>query len=190
VLREIQVRISAKPVKPDATAQALSSQLQGVRSEISELRFKQIQTTARQEEEEDGRLNTEAENQFVIAGLSVAKADIWQAIQTSYVNATREFLIKFYPALASITINFCRVISSTPRLFLNVECDSVESSSRVRSEWAKLVKSGAAKKNYPNISIANSVTLGTRVRCAILREYAKAYLRENPQGTATVTAFT
>jgi hypothetical protein len=71
-----------------------------------------------------------------------------------------------------------------------VECDSVESSSRVKSEWAKLVKSGAAKKNYPNISIANSVTLGTRVRCAILRAYAKAYLRENPQGTATVTAFT
>jgi hypothetical protein len=75
-------------------------------------------------------------------------------------------------------------------LFLNVECDSVESSSLVRSEWAKLVKSGAAKKTYPNIAIANSVTTGTRVQCAILRAYAKAYLRENPQGSTTVTAFT
>jgi hypothetical protein len=70
-------------VKPDATAQALSSQLQSVRSEISELRFKQIQTTARQEEEEDGRLNTDAENQFVIAGLSITKADTWQERQAS-----------------------------------------------------------------------------------------------------------
>jgi hypothetical protein len=75
-------------------------------------------------------------------------------------------------------------------LFLNVECDSVESSTLVMSEWAKPVKSGAAKKTYPNISIANSMTTGTRVRCAILRAYAMAYLRENPQGTATVTAFT
>jgi hypothetical protein len=114
-------QILGSAVKPDATAQALSSQLQGVRSEISKLRFKQIQTTARQEEEEDGRLNTETENQFVIAGLTVAKADTWQARQTSYVNATKEFLMKFCPALASITVKFCRVISSTHRLFLNVE---------------------------------------------------------------------
>jgi hypothetical protein len=51
-------------------------------------------------------------------------------------------------------------------------------------------KSGAAKKKYPNIMIANSVTTGTRVRRAILRAYAKAYMKENPQGSATVTAFT
>jgi len=70
-------QILGSTVKPDATAQALSSQLQGVRSKISELRFKQIQTTARQEEEEDGRLNTESENPFVIAGLSVTKAETW-----------------------------------------------------------------------------------------------------------------
>jgi hypothetical protein len=183
-------QIFESTVKPDATAKALSSQLQGVRSEISELRFKQIQTTARQEEEEDRRLNTEAENQFVIAGLSITKADTWQDRQASYVKASKEFLVKLSPALAPVMIKFCRVVSSTPRLFLNVECDSVESSSQVRMEWAKLVKSGAAKKTYPNITIANSVTTGTRVRCAILRVYAKAYLRENPQGSATVNAFT
>lgn len=106
------------------------------------------------------------------------------------MKATKKFLVKFCPALAPITITFCRIVSSTLRLFLNVECDSVESSSLVRSEWAKLVKSGAAKKTYPNITIANSMTTGTRVRCAILRAYAKAYLRENPQGSVTVTSFT
>jgi hypothetical protein len=60
----------------------------------------------------------------------------------------------------------------------------------VRKEWAKVVKSGTAKKSYPSITIVNSVTTGTRVRCAILKAYAKAYLRENPQGSATFTSFT
>jgi len=177
-------------VKPDATAQAISSQLQGIRPEVSKLRFKQIQTTARQEEEEDGHLNTEAKNQFVIAGLSIAKADTWQDRQASYVKATKNFLVKFCPALSSVAIKFCRVISSTPRLFLNVECDTVESSFKVRQEWAKLVKSGVTKKTYRNITVANSVSTGIRMRCTILRAYAKAYLKENPQGSATVTAFT
>ncbi len=49
---------------PDPIAQSHSSQLQGVRHEVSEIRFKQVQVTAKQEEEVDGRLNTEAENQF------------------------------------------------------------------------------------------------------------------------------
>ena len=165
-------------VKPDATAQAICSQLQGIRPEVSKLRFKQMQTTARQEEEEDGHLNTEAKNQFVIAGLSIAKADTWQDRQASYVKATKNFLVKFCPALSSVAIKFCRVISSTPRLFLNVECDTVESSFKVRQEWAKLVKSGITKKTYRNITVANSVTTGIRMRCTILRAYAKAYLKE------------
>ena len=51
------------------------------------------------------------------------------------------------------------------------------------------VKSGAARKNFPSVSIVNSVTQGTRVRCAILKAYAKAFLQENPQGSASVTLF-
>jgi len=71
-------QILRSSVKPDPTAQVHTSQLQGVRSEISELRFKQVQVTAKQEEEVDGRLNTESEDQFVIAGLSVVKSDSWR----------------------------------------------------------------------------------------------------------------
>ena len=37
------------------------------------------------------------------------------------------------------------------------------------------------------MTIANSVTTGTRVRCVILRAYAEVYMKENPQGSATVT---
>ena len=98
--------------------------------------------------------------------------------------------MKFCPVLAYVSIKFCRVITTSPRLFLNVECDTMESATRVRKEWAKVVKSGATKKNYPNITIVNSVTTGTRVRCAIMKAYAKTYLKENPQGSATVTSFT
>ena len=43
-------QILGSSVKADPTAQAHSTQLQGVRSEISELRFKQVQITAKQEE--------------------------------------------------------------------------------------------------------------------------------------------
>ena len=43
-------QILGSSVKADPTAQAHSSQLQGVRSKISELRFKQVQITAKQEE--------------------------------------------------------------------------------------------------------------------------------------------
>ena len=179
-------QILGASVKPDPVAQSHSSQLQGVRHEVSEIRFKQVQITAKQEEEVDGRLNTEAENQFVISGLSIARLDSWQERQDAYVRTIKEFLIKFCPSLSSISIKFCRVITTAPRLFLNVECDTVESGIRVRKEWAKIVKSGAAKKSF---SIVNSVTLGTRVRCAILRAYAKAYLQENPQGSASVTSF-
>jgi len=175
--------------KPDPVAQSHSSQLQGVRHEVSELKFKQVQVTAKQEEEVDGRLNTEAENQFVISGLSIAKLDSWQERQEAYVRATKDFLIKFCPSLSSVSIKFCRVITTSPRLFLNVECDTVESGTRVRKEWAKIVKSGAARKNFPSVSIVNSVTQGTRVRCAILKAYAKAFLQENPQGSASVTSF-
>jgi hypothetical protein len=159
--------------------------LQGVRHEVSELRFKQVQITVKQEEEVDGRLNTEAENQFVISGLSIAKLDSWQERQDAYVRATKDFLTKFCPTLSYVSIKFCRVITTSPRLFLNVECDTVESGTRVRKEWAKVVRSGAAKKNSPSISIVNSVTLGTRIRSAILKAYAKVFLQENPQGSAT-----
>jgi hypothetical protein len=169
-------QILGASVKPDPIAQSHSSQLQGVCHEVSEIRFKQVQVTAKQEEEVYGRLNTEAENQFVISGLSIAKLDSWQERQEAYVKATRDFLIKFCPSLSTVSIKFCRVITTSLRLFLNVECDTVESSTRVRKEWAKAVKSGAAKKNFPSISIVNSVTLGTRVRCAILKAYAKAFL--------------
>ena len=183
-------QILGATVKPDPVAQSHSSQLQGVRHEISEMRFKQVQITAKQEEEVDGRLNTEAENQFVISGLSITKLDSWQERQAAYVKATKDFLVKFCPALSSISIKFCRVITTSPRLFLNVECDSTESGIWVRKEWAKVVKSGVVKKNFPSISIVNSVTLGTRVRCSILKAYAKAFLQENPQGSASVTSFT
>lgn len=108
-------------VKPDAIAQLHSSQLQGVRSTISELRFKQVQTTAGQEEEVHGRFNVETEDQFIIAGLSIVKADSWKERQDSYVKSTKDFLVKLCPSLASIWIKFCRFISTTPRLFLNVE---------------------------------------------------------------------
>jgi hypothetical protein len=183
-------QILGASVKPDPVAQSHSSQLQGVRHEVSEVRFKQVQVIAKQEEEVDGRLNTEAENQFVISGLSIAKLDSWQERQTAYVKATKDFLVKFCPSLSSISIKFCRVITTSPRLFLNVECDTLESGIRVRKEWAKVVKSGVVKKNFPNISIVNSVTLGTRVCCSILKAYAKAFLQENPQGSASVTSFT
>jgi hypothetical protein len=115
--------------------------------------------------------------------------DSWQERQEAYVKATKDFLMKFCPSLSSVSIKFCRVITTSPRLFLNVECDTVESGTRVRKEWAKIVKSGAAKKNFPRVSIVNSVTQGTRVRCAILKAYAKAFLQENPQGSASVTSF-
>jgi hypothetical protein len=182
--------ILESPSKPDPVAQSHSSQLQGVRYDISELRFSQMLINAKQEEETDGRLNTEAENQFVIAGLKIARSNSWQERQSSFVNATKELLVRFCPSLAAVSIKFCRVITASPRLFLNVECNTVESGTLVRQEWAKLVKSGAAKKNFPEITIFNSVTLGTRVRCAVLKAYANAYLRENPQGQASVSSFT
>ncbi len=59
----------------------------------------------------------------------------------------------------------------------------------VCQEWAKLVKSGDAKRRFPEITISNSVNQGTRVHCTILRAYAKAYLQENPQGQASVSSF-
>jgi len=86
-------------------------------------------------------------------------------------------------------IKFCRVVATKPRLILNVECDTTEAGIAVRQEWAKLVKSGEAKKRFPEITITNSVTHGTRVRCAVLRAYARAYLQENPEGQASVTSF-
>jgi hypothetical protein len=176
--------------KPDPVAQSHSSQLQGIRYDISELRFKQIQVITRQEEETDGRLNSEAENQFVVAGLKIARSSSWQERQSSFVNATKELLVWFCPSLSAVSIKFCRVITSSPRLYLNVECTTVESGTLVRQEWAKLVKSRASKKNFPEITIFNSVTLGTHVRCAVLKAYAKAYLQENPQGQASVSSFT
>jgi len=176
--------------KPDPVAQSHSSQLQGIRHDVSELRFNQIQINAKQEEETDGRLNSEAENQFVVAGLKVPTSKSWQERQSSFVNATKELLVRFCPSLSTVSIKFCRVITTTPRLFLNVECDTVEAGTMVRQEWAKLVKSGAAKRTFPEITIFNSITLGTCVRCAVLKAYAKAYLQENPQGQASVSSFT
>jgi len=40
---------------------------------------------------------------------------------------------------------------------------------------ATLVKSRTARRVHPNITIANSVTLSTRVRCAILKAFAKTW---------------
>jgi hypothetical protein len=71
-------------VKPDPVAQSHSSQLQGICHEVSELRFNQILISAKQEEETDGRLNSEAENQFVIAGLKVANSSTWQERHPGY----------------------------------------------------------------------------------------------------------
>ena len=176
-------------VKPDPVAQIHSSQLQGIRHDVSELRFNQILINAKQEEETDGHLNSEAENQFVVAGLKVANSSGWQERKSSFVKATKELLVRFCPSLSTVLIKFCCVVTTRPRLFLNVECDTVEAGTKVRQEWAKLVKSGDARKRFSDITITNSVTLGTRVCCAILRAYAKAYLQENPQGQASVSSF-
>jgi hypothetical protein len=176
-------------VKPDPVAQSHSSQLQGIRHDVSELRFNQIQINAKQEEETDGRLNSEAENQFVITGLKSVNSDSWQERQKAFVKTTKEFLVGFCPSLSAVVIKFCRVVATKPRLILNVECDTTEAGIAVRQEWAKLVKSGEAKKRFPEITITNSVTHGTRVRCAVLRAYARAYLQDNPEGQASVTSF-
>ena len=100
--------ILESPSKPDPVAQSHSSQLQGVRYDISELRFSQMLINAKQEEETNGRLNTEAENQFVIAGLKIARSNSWQERQSSFVNATKELLVRFCPSLAAVSIKFCR----------------------------------------------------------------------------------
>ena len=176
-------------LKPDPVAQLHSSQLQGIRHDVSELRFNQIQINAKQEEVTDGRLNTEAENQFVMTGLKSANSDSWQERQNSFVKATKEFIVGFCPSLSSVSIKFCRVVTTRPRLILNVECNTVEAGTLVRQEWAKLVKSGDARRRFPEITISNSVTQGTRVRCALLRAYVKTYLQENPQGQASVSSF-
>jgi len=52
--------IIGSSVKPDPVAQSHSSQLQGIRHDVSKLRFNQILINAKQEEETDGRLNSEA----------------------------------------------------------------------------------------------------------------------------------
>jgi len=176
-------------VKPDPVAQSHSSQLQGIRHDVSELKFNQIQINAKQEEETDGRLNSEAENQFVITGLKTPNSDSWLERQKAFVKTTREFIVGFCPSLSSVVVKFCRVITTKPRLILNVECGTIEGGTAVRQEWARLVKSGEARKRFPEITITNSVTHGTRVRCAVLRAYARAYLQENPEGQASVTSF-
>jgi hypothetical protein len=78
-------------VKPDPVAQSHSSQLQGIRHDVSELRFNQILINAKQEEETDGRLNSEAENRFVVAGLKIANSSSWQERQSSLSVLPRSF---------------------------------------------------------------------------------------------------
>ena len=48
--------------------------------------------------------------------LSVVKSDSWKERQDFYVKATKDFTLKVCPALSSVTIKFCRVITTSPRL--------------------------------------------------------------------------
>jgi hypothetical protein len=71
------------------------------------------------------------EHRFLLAGLSIEKVADWAARQAAYSKAVREFLVRLKPEFANeIVVKFVKGMTvgrgKESRLFLSVDCDSVE----------------------------------------------------------------
>jgi hypothetical protein len=114
------------------------------------------------------------EHRFLLAGLKLEKLADWAARQAAYLTAVKELLVKLRPEFATeVDIKFVRAVSlgrgQDARLFLSVDCGSVEQSFRVRNHWGQLMRNGSARRDFPNLMVHNVITLGTRIRITILK---------------------
>jgi hypothetical protein len=136
------------------------------------------------------------EKKFLLSELQVKRFPTWHERQAAFVSSVKEFVVKLKPDFESVEIKFVRSLRVDPKLYLEVECGNpfqyvllvffvlilasllvclislqcfILRSQSVRSHWGTLMRSGAAKRDHPNILIHNVVTLGTRVRITLLR---------------------
>jgi hypothetical protein len=114
------------------------------------------------------------EHRFLLAGLKLEKLSDWAARQAAYTAAVKEFLAKLKPEFATeIEVKFVRAVSlgrgQEARLFLSVDCGNVEQSFRVRNHWGQLMRTGTARKDFPNLMIHNVIMLATRIRITIMK---------------------
>jgi hypothetical protein len=65
---------------------------------------------------------TSHENQFLIAGLKVAKLPTWTERQAAYLSAAKEFVKKLKPEFADLPILYVKALRYEPKLLLSVEC--------------------------------------------------------------------
>jgi hypothetical protein len=113
------------------------------------------------------------EHRFLLAGLKLPRLADWTARQAAYLDAAKSFVLKLNPEFTSIEVTFVKAINigkkEDPRLFLSVDCKTVEQSATVRSYWGQLMRNGTARRDFSDIQVHNVVTLATRVRIHILK---------------------
>ncbi len=113
------------------------------------------------------------EHRFLLAGLKLPRLADWTARQVAYLNAAKAFVLKLNPEFTTIEVTFVKAISigkkEDSRLFLSVDCKTVEQSAAVRSYWGQLMQNGTARRDFSDIQLHNVVTLATRVRIHILK---------------------
>ncbi len=66
------------------------------------------------------------ENQFLLAGLKVAKLSAWTERQAAYLSATKAFLSKLKPEFSDLPISYVKAIRHEPKLMLSVECQKAK----------------------------------------------------------------
>jgi hypothetical protein len=66
------------------------------------------------------------ENQFLIAGLKVAKLPSWTERQAAYLTAAKEFVKKLKPEFADLPIKYVKALRYEPKLLLSVECQKAK----------------------------------------------------------------
>jgi hypothetical protein len=69
---------------------------------------------------------TSHENQFLIAGLKVAKLPMWTERQSAYLSAAKDFVKKLKPEFAELPILYVKAICYEPKLLLSVECQKAK----------------------------------------------------------------
>ena len=178
----------ARPTQFSKRITTVELEIANLKDDIIRRRTEDSLVTARIREELDFLSNTKKEDRIIVTGLT-SKSPMPATIEAKkkwLKDLVGEILEKIETGSSEHILNVMQGWKGANNIPLaEVRMDSVDLASRLRKQFAEKKKAG---QDFGRVWLANSVTLGTRVRIEILKAMAKRHTGERE--TMYVTAFT
>ena len=153
----------------------------GLKENLQERRFQDSMVMSRIREELDFASNTKKEDKIIITGLTcpTPAPALAEEKKICLKNVVGTELNKIIPDSACHIVFITQGRKNANEIpLVEVKMDSCEVARKIRTEYAAKKKAGT---DFGKLFLANSVTLGTRVRVDILRAMAKKFSTEGEE---------